>query len=506
MFDRILLRIKKRWIFIVSILTILLIALFIYNTYISRKRYVEQAVMAQDHLEMGNFREAQDAFLKALSMSYGDKELLSIGLAEAYAGVHDYDKALEVLRSRYEVEKTTVVKEKIEEITNRKTDYRFFQLISYGDTYFSNGEYMKAIDEYEKAKMIKSREDTSYLKIVESYIAMERYDLVEKEVRDGLALAESDKLNSILNKVEFRLKEIKYEEILQMASEYIYQENYEEALNSFNEAIRLIPELDKAYNQMSELYITMKDYDSAKSILQNYLRSNRSQASEDLLNKVNDLISQRKEKNRVLDELYIALSVVDTETITSIMEDSFFLEKIAVNAPFFYSPSGNMNSSMSYGMLISNKDNIYAGGFRDSKREGMGIQLVLNLDVDTILYYYQGEWDQDIPTGMGKTGEMKYEKDKEGKWQIVTTETSGMFLYGLENGTMQKTIYADGIEKKVLYTAIKGEPKVYLNDKGEPIEAKSEDHYVIGQIYINNEPNEEYYEVKKDTKFSVKIK
>ena len=105
--------------------------------------------MAQDYLEAGSFKEAQEAFQKALSMKYGDKEILSIGLAEAYGGVHDYDKALEVLRDRYEVKKTTAVKEKIEEITTRKSDHRFYQLISYGDTYFSNGEYMKAIDEYD---------------------------------------------------------------------------------------------------------------------------------------------------------------------------------------------------------------------------------------------------------------------------------------------------------------------------------------------------------------------
>ena len=272
MINRILHWNKKRWILILSAAIFLLASLFIYNAYISRKRYEEQAVMAQDYLEAGSFKGAQDAFQKAFSMKYGDKELLSIGLAEAYGSGHEYDKALEVLRSRYEVEKTTIVKEKIEEITARKTDYRFFQLISYGDTYFSNGEYVKAVDEYEKAKMIKSKEYISYLKIAESYMAMDRYDLAEDEIKDGQALAESEQLNIIMSRVESRLKEIRYDEILLMASEYIYQENYEEALNNFNEAIWLISERDTAYNQMSELYITMKDYDTAKAILQNYLR------------------------------------------------------------------------------------------------------------------------------------------------------------------------------------------------------------------------------------------
>ncbi|NLO09738.1 MAG: tetratricopeptide repeat protein [Clostridiales bacterium] len=499
---------KKRWIIITSALIFLVGTLLIYNAYISRKRYEEQAVMAQEYLEAGSFEEAQEAYKKALSMNYGDKELMSIGLAEAYAGVHNYNKALEVLRSIYEVEKTTVVKEKIEEITSKKTDYGFYQLISFGDTYFSNGEYSKAIDEYEKAKLIKSKSDLTYLKIVDSYMAMEKFDLAKEEIEDGLAVTESEKLSIMMSRVEFRLKEIEYDEILLMASEYIYQENYEEAFNSFNDAIWIIPDRDSAYNQMAELYITLKDYDTAKALLQNYLRSNRSTASEEILNKANNLITQRKEKERVLNELYTALSVVDIDSATKIMEDTFFIDIIAGSAPFYYSPSGDMNINRGYGLLISDKNNVYAGGFMDRMREGIGIQFVLGLegDADSVWYYYQGEWNHDMPSGMGKTGEKSFERDKEGKWQSVTTETSGMFVYGLESGTMQKTIYADGQVKNVYYTATDGVPKLYLDENSLPIQAEKPDQYVIGQLlYLNNEPTGEYYSVKNGTKYSVKL-
>ena len=74
---------KKRWIIITSALIFLVGTLLIYNAYISRKRYEEQAVMAQEYLEAGSFEEAQEAYKKALSMNYGDKELLSIASAEA---------------------------------------------------------------------------------------------------------------------------------------------------------------------------------------------------------------------------------------------------------------------------------------------------------------------------------------------------------------------------------------------------------------------------------------
>lgn len=506
MINRILGWDKKKWLLIFFAFALLAAALLIYNSYISRKSFEEQAVMAEEYLAAGDYERAQEAYQKALSMNYGDKEQLSIGLAEAYAGVHNYDKALEVLRSIYEVKKTMAVKEKIEEITSKKTDYGFYQLISFGDTYFSNGEYSRAIEEYERAKLIKSKSELSYIKIVNSYMAMEKYDLAKEEIEDGLAVTESERLKSMMAQVEVKINEIKYDEILLKAEEYIYQENYEEAFSCFNEAIWLMPRKDTAYNQMAELYITLKDYETAKALLQNYLRSNRSTASEEILKKANDLINQMKEKKRVLNELFTALNVADTEAIINIMESSFFIDKIAGAAPFYYSPSGDLDLNLGYGMVVSDKNNVYAGGFKDRMKEGIGIQFVLDKeDKDLGWYYYQGEWNHDMPSGMGKTAEESYIINSEGNLQRVIIETSGMFIYGMESGTMHKIIYADDVEKSVYYSVIEGIPRAYLDENQEPVLADKPDHYVIGRFYINNEPTDEYLSVENGTKYKVKL-
>lgn len=498
---------KKRWALILSFFIILVAAILTYNSYLARKKYEEQNVMAQEFLNSGSFEKAIEAYQKAMSMKYGDRELLSIGLAESYAGIHNYDKALEVLRSRYEVRKTTAVKEKIEEITARKADYTFYQLISFGDTYFANEEYGKAIDEYEKAKLIKSREETPYVKIVNSYMAMKNYELAKEEIQEGLALTESDRLDRMMNLVELKLKELKYEEILNQASEYIYQENYEYAIKRLNEAIWLMPSRDAAYNQMAELYIMLKDYDTAQALLQNYLRSNESEDAEELLKKVNVLIILREEKEKILNELYTALNVVDIETITRIMRDDFFIESIASNSPFYYSPSGDLNLSIGYGMLILDANNIYAGGFKNEMKEGIGIQFVMNQDKESGWYYYQGEWNHDMPNGMGKTGEEVLVMDDEGNIQRLTTKASGMFLYGKENGGMQKIFYVNNEEKgRVSYIAVEGIPIPYVDEEGLEPQADIPNHYVIGKIYFNNEPTGEYYSVKTDTVFTVQLK
>jgi len=497
---------KKQLIAVVIGLVFLIAGLVTYNTYLARRRYEEQAVMAQEYLEAGSYEKAIESFLKAMSMKYGNKEVLSIGLAEAYAGINDYDKALEVLRSRYEERKSTAVKEKIEEITARKADYIFYQLISYGDTYFANKEYDKAIKEYEKAKLIKSKEEVTYVKIVDSYIAMEKYDLAKEEIMEGMALIESDKLELKLNFVEAKLKEKKYEEILNQASEYIYQENYEEALNNYAEAIKLMPQIDTAYNQMAELYISLEEYETAKTILQNYLRSYQSKASEEILDEANHLLEQKNEKERILNELYIALHVADTEAITRIMKDEFFINVIAPMAPYYYSPSGEVRLSMAYGMMIYDKNNVYTGGFKDEMKEGIGIYFMLNPDRETDWYYYQGEWNDNMPNGMGRTAEEKKVKDDEGNLQKVTIRTSGMFTDGLEDGTMQRITFVDNQEKEFVTYKVKGGiPQPYLDENGQVIEADKPGYYVIGEFYSDNEPTGEYFSVMNGTRFSVKF-
>lgn len=498
---------KKRGLIIIILTSIFLIALvLIYNTYSTNKRYKEYAVMAQAYLEAESYEEAIAEYIKAMAMKNGDKELLTLGLAQAYVGIHDYDKALEVLRNRYQVSGTIVVKEKIEEITAEKSDYEFNQMISYGDTYFSNGEFNKAIAEYEKAKLVKSREDTSFVKIAKSYMELEKYDLAKEEILEGLALMESVRLEVLQANVENKLKILQYEGVLSKASEYINQENYEDALNQFNEAIWLMPDVDTAYNQMAELYILMEDYYTAKYLIQNYLRSHNSEASEETLEKANRLIVQREKKEELLNELYTALNMIDINTIIKILSEPLYTEDITKSAPLYYNPLGDMDTSFGYGMYIADKDNIYVGGFKDKMKEGIGVQFIyLEGKEEDEYYYYQGEWNHNSPNGMGKTSEQIHSLDRDGNKYIRTTITSGLFTYGLESGGMQKTFFENGEEKgRVNYMVVDGRPDPLIDLNGLPVQAEASNRYVIGEIYLNNESTGKYYSVKNGSILKVK--
>ena len=108
---------KKKLIIIFIMSTILIVGVSIGNQYRNKKLYNKQTVMAKEYLESGDYNQAIESYEIALTMKNGDKESLSVGLAEAYIGNNEYDKALEILRGNYEIGSGNVIKEKIEEVT-----------------------------------------------------------------------------------------------------------------------------------------------------------------------------------------------------------------------------------------------------------------------------------------------------------------------------------------------------------------------------------------------------
>ena len=176
-----------------AFIIIILGLIFTYN-YVRMKNFTEQAVIAENYLDAGKYEKAVEAYKKVLSMKGGDKQLLTIGLAEAYVGLDEYDKALEILRSFYIKSPDNKIKESIEKISLQKTEYEYGQIISKAEVYFSNKEYEKAITEFEKAKQIKSKNSTSYKRIAEAYLLLGDYAKAREEVMEGQEITGDDKL------------------------------------------------------------------------------------------------------------------------------------------------------------------------------------------------------------------------------------------------------------------------------------------------------------------------
>lgn len=499
---------KERRIMIALLALILLVlGIFTYYTSVQRNIYKEQAVMADEYLKAGNYDQAIEAYLKAMSMKNSNKKLLSIGLAEAYCGTNNYDKALESLRNSYQQNGGVEIKEKIEEVTAKKMNYDFRLMITNADAYYLNSEFEKAINEYEKAKLIKSKEAVSYERIAEAYIAMGNYSLAREEVLDGLALTQNKELNVMLDKVNLKLFQTQYEEIINAASEYIYQENYEEAIKKLKEAINLLSGEENAYIKLADVYITLGEYEKAEGLLERALQNIQSDVMEEMLNQVISLMEERDERNRILEELYAATRPIDTDKVGEILENTFYTMKIIGTNPIYYSQAGEGQISSGNIMIILDKDNFYAGGIVDGVKKGIGIYYrKLDIKEQQVYYYYEGEWNNDMPNGIGKTEKVTILQDYEGKSLIKKVVTSGEYINGMENGLMQKNVYIDGqLVGNVSYKAVIGIPEAYKDGDGNTVSATNAGEYVIGMWYLKDEPTNDYYSIKKDTILGVEI-
>lgn len=298
---------KKKLIIILIMSIILMVGVSIGNSYRNNRLCNNQTVMAKEYLESGDYNQAIESYEIALTMKNGDKESLSVGLAEAYIGNNEYDKALEILRGHYEIGSGKVIKEKIEEVTLRKSDYEYERAISSGDVYFSNEEYDKAILEYEKAKKIKSKEVTSYKSISQSYVNMKLYDLAKEELLEGLTLTNNEELIDALGKVESYIVKQQYESIITKAKEFFYQENYEDATLQFTEAISLLPKDAQGYIGLAEIYITQKKYDEAINLLEGAKNLTYNEEIRRMFDKAIELKEEEEKMKEVLEELYDTL-------------------------------------------------------------------------------------------------------------------------------------------------------------------------------------------------------
>ncbi len=331
------LRTKDRMI-IAAIMGLLVIIIggCIFAGYLQNKQFHELAVIAENYLKAGSYEQAIQAYEAALSTKDSDEEYLTIGLAEAYVGIQDYTTALEVLRSYYQKTSGMSVKEKIEEVISKKTDYEYSQSISRAEIYFSNGDYEKAIEVFEEAKKIKSKDPTTYQRIVEAYIKLEDYDLALEEVRSGQVITQDESLVLTLAVVNSYIAQEQYNVLLTQAEEYMLQENYEDGIAKYKEAIKLMPKKMEAYSELAEFYIDREEYEEAIILLQEGTRVAESDILNDLLSQTSEQKDLQEEISSILDTLSKALDKRNTTAVTTILDTVFFEEYVAEDKPVYY--------------------------------------------------------------------------------------------------------------------------------------------------------------------------
>lgn len=496
----------KEKIFLAAMLGLIFVTgVFLFVSYSENKKYTEQTVMAENYLKAGNYEQAIGAYTKAMSMKNVNEQLLSIGLADAYVGLKDYDKALEVLRNCYQKKPGNKIKEKIEAVISEKTEYEYQQVISGAEVYFANKEYDKAIDEYEKAKSIKSKEVTSYKRITQAYIDKKEFEKAREEALEGLELTKDESFRVVLTDVETYIVKQQYDKLINQASDYIAQENYEEGIANYEKAIALLPKESTAYHGLAKAYITQKEYTKATLLLQSVAKSIKDDELKDLLNKAVKLKKAEEEKNNILKELYNALAARDYAKTAEFLNLAVDNKKMAKEFPIYYG-AGYDNSSKNQTLIIYRGDKVYLGDYINEEKDGFGILYRLTQGNKKQDYYcYDGEWSHNVPDGEGTTVEVNVLKDTDGQSYVSKTITEGSYYYAYENGRMIKYFYKNGEETgRVKYTAQNGVPVPFEENPNTGFPSIELKNYAIGAIYLGDQPTGKNYTVEPKTMWGVK--
>lgn len=486
-------------------LVVIIVGIIIISSVSKGGQFIEQAVMAENYLKTGSYEQAVEAYQEALSISGSDQESLSIGLADAYVGLNEYDKALEILRSCYQKTSTVKIEKKIEEVTSAKTDYEFLQSISRADVYFSNKEYDKAISDYEEAKLIKSKDMTSYQRIAQAYIAMGEYDLAREEVLEGIEITQNEELKELLSTIDKYLLKEQYDLMVAQAKEYIYQENYEDGITKYKETIILLPSEAVAYKALAQIYIDQKNYNEAVLLLSDGVELSNDSELKELLETAKKLKEAEEEKANVITELYNALKNKDLDKITAVMNITVFQEMLATDAPIYF---GNAEGDSSFNdvMIIYDEEKVYYGQIGNDVKKGSGIYFMLTTNsYGQGYYYYEGEWSNDLPNGAGKTVDVSNKQNGNGEVYEDMTVAEGVYYNALEDSAMNRYFYANGVETgRIEYLAQNGVPLSMDSLNLVPSPTPATESYNISEVYQGEEKTGEKYPVEPNTIWGVK--
>jgi hypothetical protein len=137
-------------------------------------------------------------------------------------------------------------------------------------------------------------------------------------------------------------------------------------------------------------------------------------------------------------------------------------------------------------------------------KRGSGIFFTCN-SKEQGYYYYEGEWKNDIPNGAGKTEEVKVLVNEAGEEYFSKTVTEGHYYNATEKDTMIKYFYADEEETgRVEYSALNGVPMPMIMQSNQAFPDTEGDEYIIGMLYLDDQPTGEYYSVEPETVWGVK--
>lgn len=202
--------------------------------------------------------------------------------------------------------------------TNKKLETQ----LNLGNSYMDELDYEAAIAAYEEAIRIEPKSEEAYIALANAYIAQEEYEKAIEVLDEGYAQTEAVAILDKKDEIVLLFEEIEeaerqaeleaqvtptpvptpipaepaidpYQEKIDQAKQYIENEEYEEAIAELESAIELDATNELAYQELAQLYESLKDYEAALEILDKGIENTDSE----------ELVSYREQISQELERL-----------------------------------------------------------------------------------------------------------------------------------------------------------------------------------------------------------
>jgi tetratricopeptide (TPR) repeat protein len=289
--------------------------------------------------------------------------------------------------------------------------------------------------------------------------------------------------------------------MITQAEEYIVQENYEDGMEQYKEAIRLLPAEPGAYKALAQIYIDRANYKEAILLLKEAGTKTKDSELEEMLLSTAELKVTQEQKEWALTELFKALKERNIDELLSIMRQDEYQTLIKAEEAIFYE-AGEGDTTKSNGLIVNKDESLYYGNVINGVKKGAGIYFIkTSNDYGTGYYYYEGEWNNNIPNGAGKTVDVQMLKSEDNGLYEDMTVTTGTFYEAFEDGAMEKYFYINGEEtERLSYYTKKGIPMPA--DQTNPV--VTDKSYSLGFLFKGDENTKKEYMVEPGTIFGVK--
>lgn len=219
-----------------------------------------------------NYEQAINEFQRLIEIKPDDAAAY-IGLADAYVGLEQPDKSVEVLKRGFD------------ETGNESISVRLIDLLSESaNKHLNENNYERAISEFDQIVKIDGQNIPAYMGVADAYVALNDFDGAISALKAGCENASDESITTALVGLLFK-----------SADKSLSDNNYEKAIMEFEQILKIDKKSANAFIGTADCYMGLENNDKAIKTLQSGYEAT---GDKNIKSKLTELLSECADKYR----------------------------------------------------------------------------------------------------------------------------------------------------------------------------------------------------------------